>query len=83
MSDDTDTTRWSLPGQTDVPRDELKIQLEVYDETILLRDFEDGGNWVRTVSADAIANAFTQHLGFSSGILPRKRCGGTRARPDR
>ena len=32
MSEDTDTTRWSLPGQTEAPRDELKIQLEVYDE---------------------------------------------------
>ena len=72
MSDDTDTTRWSLPGQTDVPRDELKIQLEVYDETILLRGFEGGANWVRTVSADAIANAFTQHLGLSTGILPKE-----------
>ena len=72
MSDDTDTTRWSLPGQMDVPRDELKVQLEVYEETILLRGFENGGAWVRTVSADAVANAFTQHLGFSSGLLPKE-----------
>ena len=72
MSDDTDTTRWSLPGQTDVPRDELKVQMEVYEETILLRGFEGGANWVRTVSADAIANAFTQHLGLSTGILPKE-----------
>ena len=27
--------------------------------------------WVRTVSADAIANVFTQHLGSSSGLLPQ------------
>ena len=72
MSDDTDTTRWSLPGQMDVPRDELKVQMEVYDETILLRGFEDGANWVRTVSADAIASAFTQRLGCSSGLLPKE-----------
>ncbi len=72
MSEDADTTRWSLPGQQDIPRDQLKMQLEVYDETILLRGFEDGANWVRTVSADGIANAFTQHLGFSSGLLPKE-----------
>ena len=72
MSDDTDTTLWSLPGQMDVPRDELKVQMEVYEETILLRGFEDGANWVRTVSADGIASAFTQHLGFSSGLLPKE-----------
>ena len=26
--------------------------------------------WVRTVSADEIANVFTRHLGFASGLLP-------------
>ena len=72
MSNDTETTRWSLPGEMDVPRDELRMQLEVYTETILLRGFEDGANWVRTVSADGIANAVTQHMGFSSGILPKE-----------
>ena len=71
MSDDTETTRWSLPDEMDVPRDELKIQLEVYSETILLRGFEDGGGWVRSVSADGIANALARHLGFSSGLLPQ------------
>ena len=70
MSEDTDTTRWSLPGQTDVPRDELKMQMEVYEETILLRGFDNDSNWVRTVSADGIAGALTQHLGLSSGLLP-------------
>ena len=70
MSEDTDTTRWSLPGQTDVPRDELKMQMEVYQETILLRGFDNDSNWVRTVSADGIAGALTQHLGLSSGLLP-------------
>ena len=28
--------------------------------------------WVRTVSADEIANVFTRHLGFSSGLLPQE-----------
>ena len=70
MSEVTDATRWSLPDEMDVPRDELKIQLEVYEETVLLRGFEKGGAWVRPVSADGIANALTQHLGFSSGVLP-------------
>ena len=72
MTDAVDTTQWSLPGPADMPRDELQIQLEVYKETILLRGFEDDAVWVRTVSADAIANVFTQHLGFSSGLLPQE-----------
>ena len=70
MRSDVDTTEWSLPGATEVPRDDLKVQLEVYGETILLRGFEGDSAWVRTVSADEIANVFTQHLGFSSGLLP-------------
>ena len=70
MTDAVDTTQWSLPGPADMPRDELKLQLEVYGETVLLRGFENDATWVRTVSADAIANVFTQHLGFSSGLLP-------------
>ena len=72
MTSEVDRTEWSLPGPTDAPRDDLKLQLEVYGETILLRGFEGDANWVRTVSADEIANAITQHLGFSSGLLPEE-----------
>ena len=72
MTNDVDTTQWSLPGVADAPRDELKVQLEVYGETILLRGFESDSAWVRTVSADEIAGVFTQHLGFSSGLLPQE-----------
>ena len=69
---DVDATQWSLPGQNDVPRDQLQVQLEVYKETILLRGFEGDSTWVRIVSADEIAGVFTQHLGFSSGLLPQE-----------
>ena len=55
-----------------VPRDPLRLQLEIYGETILMRGFEDDTTWVRTVSADGIANALTRHLGFSSGLLPEE-----------
>ena len=72
MTDAVDTTQWSRQGPADMPRDELQIQLEVYKETILLRGFENDATWVRTVSADAIANVFTQHLGSSSGLLPQE-----------
>ena len=70
MTNDAEKTGWSLPGATEAPRDTLKVQLEVYGETILLRGFEGDTNWVKTVSADEIANAFIRHLGFSSGLLP-------------
>ena len=70
MTSEVERTEWSLPGPADAPRDDLKLQLEVYGETMLMRSFDGDSNWVRTVSADEIANVFTQHLGFSSGLLP-------------
>ncbi len=71
MTSDANATEWSLPGPVDAPRDELRMQLEVYGENILLRGFENDSAWVRTVSADEIANVFTRHMGFSSGLLPQ------------
>ena len=68
---EVNTTEWSLAGQADVPRDQLQAQLEVYAETVLLRGFEGDRTWVKTVSADEIANVFIRHLGFSSGLLPQ------------
>ncbi len=72
MTSDANATEWSLPGPAEAARDDLQMQMEVYSETILLRGFEGDTNWVRTVSADEIASALTQHLGFSSGLLPRE-----------
>ena len=40
MTTDAEKTEWSLPGPADIPRDRLRLQLEVYDETLLLRGFE-------------------------------------------
>ncbi|MDE0538701.1 MAG: hypothetical protein OXH94_08245, partial [Rhodospirillales bacterium] len=71
MTTETETARWSLPGIDEAPRDILRLQMEVYDETVLLRGFDAELSWVRTVSADGIAHAVTRHLGFSSGLLPR------------
>ena len=71
MSVELDSTQWSLPGSADIPMDHLQMQMEIYRETILLRGFENDSTWVRTVSADEIANALTRHLGFSSGLLPQ------------
>ena len=72
MTSDVDATHWSLPGPVDIPRDDLQMQMEVYKETILLRGFDGDSTWVRTVSADEIANALTRHMGFSSGLLPQE-----------
>ena len=78
MTTEAEKTEWSLPGPAvDMPRDKLNLQLEVYDETLLLRGFEGDADWVKTVSADEIANVFIQHLGASPrGCCPRRLSGG-------
>lgn len=65
-----DITAWALPGNHPTPRDELKLQLEFYEENILLRGFGKGVSWVRHVSADDIAMTLSEHTGLSSGVLP-------------
>ncbi len=49
MTTDAEKTEWSLPGPADIPRDRLQLQLEVYEETLLLRGFEGDTDWVKTV----------------------------------
>ena len=72
MTSEIERTELSLPGPSDAPRDDLKVQMEIYGETILMRGFDGDSTWVRTVSADEIAGVFIQHLGFSSGLLPQE-----------
>ena len=72
MTSEVEKTEWSLPGPADAARDDLRIQMEVYGETILMRGFDGESTWVRTVSADEIAGVFIEHLGFSSGLLPQE-----------
>ncbi len=69
---DMEATRWAMPAPAETPQDRLRVQLEVYDETIILRGFGDDTSWVRTVSADEIAGVFTRHLRFASGLLPQE-----------
>ena len=65
MTDAVDTTQWSLPGPTDMPRDTLKVQLEVYNETILLRGFEERLH----LGADRLGGRDRQRVHPAPGVL--------------
>ena len=65
MTDAVDTTQWSLPGPADMPRDTLKVQLEVYGETILLRGFENDSTWVQ----DRLGGRHRQRVHPAPGVL--------------
>ena len=70
MSAQEGRTVWAEPGERTVKRDELELRMDFYKESIVLRKFGRDLNEVRMVHPDEIANAFIQHMGLSSGLLP-------------
>ena len=84
MSDNADTTRWSLPGQQDVPRDQLRVHS--WRSTTrrsccgASRTAADGsGPSPPTGSPTPSPSTWDSPRGF----CPRTPSGGTKARPDR
>ena len=65
MSEDTNVTEWSLPGQMDVPRDKLRVQLEVYEETILAARLRGGGQ----LGEDRLGGRYRQRVHPAPGVL--------------
>lgn len=63
-------TQWLAPPDVAVKRDTIQMQMEIYEESILLRNFADGMAQVKYVSADEIATLLTQSMGHFSGLLP-------------
>ena len=70
MSAQEGRTAWAEPGEQMVRRDELELRMDFYKESIVLRKFGPDLNRVRMVHPDEIADAFIQHMGLSSGLLP-------------
>ena len=62
---------WANASISDVPRDQLRMQLEFYQESLILKGFDDQVSWVRRVSADEIAATLTHHMGARTGLLPQ------------
>ena len=54
-----------------VERDMLRMRLDIYEENLVLKSYGQDANWTRRVDADRIAAAFMQHMGASTGLLPR------------
>ena len=62
---------WAGPSLRDVPPDPLRARLDIHAESMVLRCFGDTETWVRHVNADQMAAVITQHVGTSTGLLPR------------
>ena len=47
------------------------MQLEFYQESLILKGFDKEVSWIRQVSADEIAATLTHHMGARTGLLPQ------------
>ena len=71
LYDSEPNIKWANASISEVPRDQLRMQLEFYQESLILKGFNDGVSWVRSVSPDEIAATLQHHMGSRTGLLPR------------
>ena len=67
---DPDAMNWTDGAKTPVERDKLRMRLDIYEESLILKCYELDATWTRLVDADRIAAAFTLYMGTSTGLLP-------------
>lgn len=58
------------PADLPVSQDRLKATINIYEDSIMVYTFDGTYTWTKCVSADDLAQAFTMHAAFPSGILP-------------
>ena len=62
--------QWALPENVAIPRDELKVRLDFYGQSVVMYVLEDGIVTTKMVSAQDIALALLRDIPLGSGILP-------------
>jgi len=62
--------QWALPVNVDIPRDELKVRLDFYGQSVVMYVLEEGIVTTMMVSAQDIALALLRDIPLGSGVLP-------------
>jgi hypothetical protein len=62
--------QWALPENVDIPRDELKVRLDFYGQSVVMYVLEGGIITTKMVSAQDIALALLRDIPLGSGVLP-------------
>jgi hypothetical protein len=62
--------QWALPETVAIPRDELKVRLDFYGQSVVMYVLEDGIITTRMVNVQDIALALLRDIPLGSGILP-------------
>ena len=70
--EETPYTTWAIPEDIPVPRDTLKMQIDIYQDSIVLRGHAENTVYTRIISADETADILTQHRGINTGLLPER-----------
>jgi len=70
MNNEPTAYQWALPEGVNIPRDDLKVRLDFYQESVVMYLLESGTITTRVVSARDIALALLKEVPLSSGLLP-------------
>jgi len=62
--------QWALPENLDIPRDELKVRLDFYGQSVVMYVVEGRIVTTKMVSAEDIALALLRDIPLGSGVLP-------------
>ena len=62
--------QWALPENVDIPRDELKVRLDFYGQSVVMYVLEEGIVTTKMVSAQDVALALLRDIPLGSGVLP-------------
>ncbi len=65
-----DGIKWAEPDRTPTERDRIRMRLDIYEENLVLKCYDQDATWTRPVDADRIAAAFIEDMGARTGLLP-------------
>jgi hypothetical protein len=61
--------KWALPAGMDIPPDPIMLSLNFHEQAVVLKTYGET-NTVKIVSANDVAHALSEELGYSTGLLP-------------
>ena len=60
---------WALPPAA-APPDQLRTRIDIYDESIILKTYQEDAAYIRMVAPDQLAHALNGEVNIATGLLP-------------
>ena len=70
MKENSENINWAAPGPMQTPRDELKFQINFYEESIYLKSYQDDKIFLRLISPEDLQKMLTEPAPTCTGLLP-------------